>query len=439
MTTEYPPGPRLPRVVQTLMFAQWYGRFLRAQALRYGDVFTVRMLPPFPRNMVVVSRPEHVREIYAADAADLHGGKEWLAPILGKHSLPVAEETEHARARRMLMPAFVRSALSEYRDTVQIIAKEHVDSWETGSTLSMLDHMEALTLEVIMRVVFGVTDKQLSDRLIDALDPIVNAHPVVFVGWKPPVLRRYGPWKRLHDSQIELDNLLRDEIANRRAQPDLERRGDVLSRMLAVGSTDDRDDEPLSYSELRDHLITMLLAGHETTASTLAWAFHELATAPEIQARAHQAAQNGDDKYLEAVVKETMRRRPVAGEARRQLTRDMMICGFHLPQGTYVSTSIELAHQRTDTHRQPDRFLPERFLDGEVAADTWLPFGGGARRCLGAGFSLMEGAAVLREVLSRFTIALPPNSTPDHGTYRNITYVPANGGRVVLSASPSPR
>ncbi|MFE3187555.1 cytochrome P450 [Nocardia sp. NPDC059240] len=436
MSTAYPPGPPVPRTVQTIFYARWRGAMLRAAARRYGDVFTLHLVPPYSENVVVFSRPEHIREIFAADPADLHAGEgnRLLVNIMGEHSLLLTDEDEHARARRLLMPAFVGSSLRGYRSLVDAIAKEHVDRWESGSTVHTLDRMNELTLDVIMQVVFGMTDERRRDQLAPRLRRIVNVNPIMFFGWKYPWLQQRGPWKRFDDNQNAINELLYSEIRERRAHPDVDARTDVLSRLLAAGSGENPTDAPLSDAELRDQLVTLLLAGHETTASALSWACHELAANPEIQAQARRAAHDGDEKYLEAVLKEAMRLHTVIAATGRKLTRDMTIGGIELPKGTVVSTSILLAHERTAAFPDALTFRPERFLEGEVAANTWLPFGGGVRRCIGAGFSLMEGTAVLREILTRYRLSLPAGTGSEPSKVRNITHIPANGAPVVVTA-----
>ncbi|NNH68880.1 cytochrome P450 [Nocardia uniformis] len=440
MSTAFPPGPRVPRAVQTLLYAKWRGLLLNTAARRYGDVFTLRLVPPYAENLVVFSRPEHIREIFAADPADLHAGEgnRLLVHIMGSRSVLLTDEQEHARARRLLMPAFTGSALHGYRSFVEAIAKAHIDQWVSGSTVTALDRMNELTLDVIMQVVFGMTDEQRRSELAPLLRRIVNVNPLVFFGWKWPRLERYGVWKRMRATQTAIDTLLLAEIARRRAHPDLDQRADVLSRLLAFGAGDNPADQPLSDAELRDQLITLLLAGHETTASALSWTFQELAANPDIQDAARRAAHDGDDKYLEAVLKEAMRRRTVIAGTGRKLTRDMTIGGVTLPRETVVTTSIILAHQRPDSYPDAARFRPERFLDGSVAANTWFPFGGGVRRCIGAGFSLMEGAVVLREVLTRFTLTFPHGGSAEGARIRNITHVPAHGARITVTANTSP-
>ncbi|MFD0000200.1 cytochrome P450 [Nocardia sp. NPDC127526] len=421
------------------MYAKWRGALLGLAARRHGEVFTLHLVPPYAENLVVFSRPEHIREIFAGDPADLHAGEgnRLLVHIMGEHSVLLTDEVEHARARRLLMPAFSGSSLRSYRGMVEAIAKTHIDRWANGSTIHTLDRMNELTLDVILQVVFGLTDERRREELAPRLRRIVNINPLVFFGWRYPRLQRYGVWKRFRDNQAAIDALLYREIAQRRAHPDLDQRADVLSRLLAVGAGENPSDTPLSDAEMRDQLVTLLLAGHETTASALAWTCHELAAAPDIQVTARRAAHAGDDKYLEAVLKEAMRRRPVIAATGRKLTRDMTIGGLDLPRGTVVSTSILLAHARPDSYPDVARFRPDRFLDGSVVPNTWLPFGGGVRRCLGAGFSLMEGTVVLREILTRYRLSLPAGESTERDRIRNITHVPAHGARIIVTANDS--
>jgi cytochrome P450 len=436
MPAPYPPGPRWPAAVQSWLFQRYRARFLPAMARRHGDVFSLRV-PPYADRLVVFSRPEHIKEIFAADPADLHAGEgnQILGPVMGEHSVLLTDEEEHARARRLIMPAFNGSSLRGYRELVTDIARAEVDRWNAAAEVVALDRMNALTLEVIMRVVFGVTDQHTRDQLAPRLHRMVDISPIVLLGWVIPRLYRFGPWKRFHDNQIELDVLLHDEIARRRDAADLMQRTDVLSRLLQVG--DATGDVPLSDAELRDQLVTLLLAGHETTAAALAWTLYELANHPSLQRAAHVAACDNDEKYLEATLKESMRLHPVIASTARKLTSDQVIGGWHLPAGTVVNTSILLAHQRADNYPDTWRYRPSRFLNNEVEPNAWLPFGGGVRRCIGAGFSLMEGTVVLREILSRYTLALPPGSKPERGRVRNITNVPRGGARIAVASRQS--
>jgi cytochrome P450 len=425
-----PPGPQWPPLLQSVGLIRFRHRFVPAMHKRYGDVFTVRIMPKGTA-LVLFTRPEHTKEIFAGDPEVFHAGKgnAILGPIMGEHSLLLQDSTAHKRARKLLMPAFNGAALHGYESVVTRLAEQEVARWTPGEPFRSLDRMNALTLEVILRVVFGVTDESRLAKLRPLVNRTVDVSPVVLLGWGYPLLQRFGPWKATVDTQRALDEVMYAEIAERRAAPDLAERGDVLSRLLAV-----EGEEKLSDNELRDQLVTLLLAGHETTATALAWTLYELGRDPHQLARAQRAADAADGKdHLEAVLKESLRLHPVIPMVARHLMEPASIGGIDLPRGTNVGPSILLAHARAENHRDPEVFRPERFLDGEVATNTWIPFGGGVRRCIGAGFSMMEGVAVLREVLRRYDIALP-GGPRDYPKVRNITSVPRYGARIVVTA-----
>jgi cytochrome P450 len=424
---DLPPGPRWPALLQSIALVRFRHQFVPAMHKRYGDVFTVRIMPKGSA-LVLFTRPEHAREIFAGDPEVFHAGKgnAILGPIMGEHSLLLQDSAEHKRARKLLMPAFNGAALRGYQSVVAQLAAEEVDRWTPGVAFRSLDRMNALTLEVILRVVFGVTDEARLARLRPLVNKTVDISPAVLLGWGYPFLQRFGPWKATVDNQRRLDEVMYAEIAERRAAPDLAERTDVLSQLLRV-----EGEDGLSDPELRDQLVTLLLAGHETTATALAWSLHELGRHPELRARARSAAASGDDDFLEAVLKESMRLHPVIPMVVRHLMKPVTLGGVDLPAGANIGPSILISHAREDNHRDPDAFRPGRFLDGEVATNTWIPFGGGVRRCIGAGFSLMEGVAVLREVLLRYDVTLPDGAT-DYPRVRNITSVPRHGARVVV-------
>ena len=422
-----PPGPRWPTLLQSIALIRFRHQFVPAMHQRYGDVFTVRVMPN-GQPLVLFTRPEHAKEIFAGDPEVFHAGKAnaILGPIMGEHSLLLQDSLEHRRARKLLMPAFNGAALRGYESVVTALAEEECAGWVPGQPFRSLDRMNAMTLEVILRVVFGVTDESRLARLRPLVSRTVDVSPVVLLGWGYPVLRRFGPWKATVDNQRRLDEVMFAEIAERRAAPDLHERTDVLSTLLSV-----EDDEQLSDLELRDQLVTLLLAGHETTATALAWTLYELGRDRAQLARARKAALADDKEHLEAVLKESMRLHPVIPMVVRHLEQSATVGGWQLPRGANIGPSILLSHARADNHPDPETFRPERFLEGEVATNTWIPFGGGVRRCIGAGFSLMEGAAVLREVLSRFEVSLPAGSR-DFPRVRNITSVPRHGARIVV-------
>jgi cytochrome P450 len=424
---DLPPGPRWPSLVQTIALIRFRHRFIPFLHRRYGDVFTVRIMPR-GQALVLFTRPEQAKEIFAGDPEVFHAGKgnAILGPIMGEHSLLLQDSGEHKRARRLLMPAFNGAALRGYESVVTRLAQEEVSRWTPGRPFRSLDRMNALTLEVILRVVFGVADEVRLAQLRPLVNNTVNTSPGVLIGWGFPILRRLKPWRATVDNRRALDAVIFAEIAERRVAPDLPERTDVLSQLLRVEGRD-----KLSDHELRDQLVTLLLAGHETTATALAWSLYELGRDEDQLTRAHAAATGDDRDYLEAVVKESMRLHPVIPMVARHLMKPVTLAGIHLPVGTTVGPSILVAHSRRDNHRDPEAFRPQRFLDGEVDAFTWIPFGGGVRRCIGAGFSLMEGVAVLREVLLRYDVTLPDGRT-DYPRVRNVTSVPRHGAQVVV-------
>jgi cytochrome P450 len=425
---EVPPGPRLPALVQSVLAVRFRHQYIPHLHRRYGDAFTLRLVPK-STPLVLFTRPEQAKEIFAGDPEVFHAGKgnAILGPIMGEHSLLLQDSGEHRRARKLLMPAFNGKALRGYQSVVTGLAKEEVARWTPGTPFRSLDRMNALTLEVILQVVFGVTDEQRLAQLRPLVNKTVDVNPVVLLGWGYPFLQKFGPWKATVDNQRALDKVMYAEIAERRAAGDLHERTDVLSQLLAVGE----DGDGLSDAELRDQLVTLLLAGHETTATALSWSLYELGR-DEVQLRkAQKAADEGDDHYLEAIMKEAMRLHPVIPMVVRHLMAPATIGGWELPQGTNVGPSIIITHSRSDNYEQPEVFRPERFLEGHVEPNTWIPFGGGVRRCIGAGFSLMEGVAVLREVLATYDLRLPDGAR-DVPKVRNITSVPRYGARVVV-------
>ncbi|GAA2139090.1 cytochrome P450 [Nocardioides koreensis] len=426
-TAGLPPGPRWPVLVQSaglLRFRHWFHPYLHR---RYGDVFTVRLVPG-GRPLVFFTRPEHAKEIFAGDPEVFHAGKAnaILGPIMGEHSLLLQDSGEHKRARKLLMPAFNGHALRGYEELVTGLARDEVGRWSPSREFRALDRMNALTLEVILRVVFGVTDEARLAELRPRVNATVDISPAVLLGWGYPKLQRFGPWKRTVQNQHELDRLIYAEIRERRRAPDLAERTDVLSRLILVRDGADGTDA-LDDTELRDQLVTLLLAGHETTATALAWALHELGRHPDLLARSREAARTGDDAWLEAVLKESMRLHPVIPMVVRTLMKPATVGGWDLPAGATVGPSIIISHGREDNHPDPEVFRPERFCGQNPPTNTWIPFGGGVRRCIGAGFSLMEGVAVLREVLTAYGVTAVGDDRP---RVRNITSVPRRGARI---------
>ena len=419
-----PPGSDLPQLVQTILFLGFRRQIHARWRRRYGEVFTSRVAGG--RTIVTLSRPEHIRQVFAGAPTVFHAGEGngLLAPVMGRHSLLTTDEDEHLRARKLLMPAFNGAALRGYRDLMAGLAVTDVERWPVGTPFAVHPRMNAVTLEIILRVVFGMADGPRLAELRPRLRRISEIGPLTVLGWSYPRLRRFAFWRRNWDNLHAADRLLYAEIADRRAVGDLSERDDVLSRLLTAAG------DELSDVELRDQMITLLLAGHETTATALAWSFHELARRPDVLRTAQRAADDGDDNYLEAVAKEAMRRRPVIQNVARLLTEPVDLAGYRLPAGTVVAPSISLVHRDATVHAEPDDFRPGRFLGKPPESGTWIPFGGGVRRCIGAGFSLQEAVAVLKEALTRYDIR-PASGHAEFPKPRNITLVPSRGARIV--------
>ncbi|WP_326835901.1 cytochrome P450 [Amycolatopsis rhabdoformis] len=425
-TSPLPPGPRLPVLVQTVLFGAFRHKFLPALQRRYGDVVRLRIYPR--RQVVLVGDVELIREIFAGPVGTFHAGEGnvVLKPIMGEHSVLLTDEQEHLRARKLLMPAFHGAALRGYRNMITELTRAELDGWQADRPFRAHERMQALTLEIILRVVFGVGEGPRLDELRGLLGHVVDVGALDLFGWHSPTLQKIGPWRRNREIAARVDALIHAEITDRRQVPDLADRTDVLSRLLTVPG-----DDPLTDAELRDQLVTLLLAGHETTATALAWALHELARNPVVAAATTKAADEGDEKYLEAVAKEAMRLHPIISEVARRLTRDVDLGGYTIPAGHTVLPSISMVHADPAHHPSPAVFDPTRFLGAGPASGTWFPFGGGARRCLGAGFSLLEATIVLEELFRRYRVT-PARKKPEPTKTRHITLVPGDGARIVV-------
>jgi cytochrome P450 len=419
-----PPGPRAPAPITTARFARRPLDALRRWHRRYGDVFTVRYLG-FGTG-VYVADPGAIRELLTGDQSDLLAGEanSILEPVLGRHSVLVLDGPEHLRQRKLLLPPFQGSRVAAFRDVIREAAEREIERWRPGEELVVRERMRALTFEVICRAVFGVTEPARVERLRVALVAVIDMSTIVMA---TPLMRTdlgsFSPGGRLARRLRAADALLYEEIARRRAQPDLAERTDVLSVLLQAR---DEDGRGMTDAELRDELFTMLAAGHETTATGLAFAIELLLRHPEVLARTRAAIDADDGPYLEAVGKETLRLRPVIDAAERTLTRPRTVAGWELPPGIKVYPAIALVHYRPDLYPEPDAFRPERFTGDGAESYAWIPFGGGIRRCIGAALAQAEMTEVLRVVASRVDLE-PMREAPDPVVLRGITLAPKNG------------
>ncbi|MFN2615948.1 MAG: cytochrome P450 [Thermoleophilaceae bacterium] len=429
-----PPGPRLPRWLQTAGFIFAPVPFIEACRRRYGDVVTFSSL--FDPSFVMVFDPELVKKVFRGPHEQLRAGEAnaILGPVVGERSVLLLDGSEHMRQRKLLLPPFHGERMRAYEEVMREAADRVIDSWPIGPQLTLLRSMQSLTLEVIARAVFGVAEGRDQDELTRSLREMIDP-----VGSRLRVLIFVVSGGRVGDAVVDdrfeerrrrVDELIYREIASRREQPDLEEREDVLSMLLLAR---DEDGHAMTDRELRDELVTLLVAGHETTATALAWAFELLMRNPRVLERTRAAVAEGDDSYVDAVVKETLRIRPVISGVGRVVRGEPFELGGHqLPPGTEINPNIAAIHRRPDRYVGPKDFRPERFLEaGAPDTYTWIPFGGGTRRCLGASFASFEMRVVIKRVLERATLA-PVGRRPERGVRQGIIFVPKRGARAVL-------
>ena len=428
----FPPGTRLPALAQVGLYARDPLGFLIRYQRRYGDVFTVSF--PFYKRLVYVADPALVKELFTTPPEQAHAGEAnatVLEPALGPNSVLTLDEAPHMRQRKLLLPPFHGERIQRYGELIREVTVNEMESWPVGEPFALRPHTQRITLAVIMRAVFGVHDEDRLSRFERLIETFAGRLSLVTAF--PPLRRnlgRWSPWARFVAARDVLDAFIYEEIALRRAenarQP--QEADDVLSLLLAARHD---DGSPMSDAELRDELVTILGAGHETTATGLAWAMERLLRNPDVLARLRDSIAAGEDDYLEATVKETLRARPVIVDVARKLTAPKSIGGYELPANTFVMAAIAALHYRPDLFPEPDQFRPERFLDAKADTYAWIPFGGGVRRCIGAAFAEYEMRIVLRAILERATLSAP-DPRPEKVKVRNITLAPGKGTLVSL-------
>jgi cytochrome P450 len=366
---------------------------MERSAARYGDTFTVRLAGE--GTWVMVSHPDAVREVFTGPPELLQAGEanRILLPVVGANSVLLLDGAAHREQRQLLVPPFRGNHLQSYADTMTAIAETEIARWPRGEPVRLHSRMQALTLEVILRAVFGLSDgvrlDQLRAELVRMLTTTVGTPGRLLLLVLSPQRIRSALTRKLLRG---VDRLLYAEIGDRRRADDLDERADVVSVLLRARHT---DGQPLSDVEIRDELMTLLLAGHESTATALASAVEWVVRHPDVQSRLIEEIHAGRHEFLDAVVKETLRLRPVFSLVARRLKAPMEIGGVPLPAGVTVVPSIYLLHRRPEIYPDPERFRPERFLEERGGTYTWIPFGGGVRRCLGATFAQYEMRAVL--------------------------------------------
>jgi cytochrome P450 family 135 len=444
VTPSLPPGPSFPRWLQTLGFMTGGVRYLEWCRRRYGDIVTMGTL--FDERFVMLFDPGAVKELFQGSGDGLHAGEAnaLLGPIVGERSVLLLDGPEHLRHRRLLLPPFHGRRMLAHVDTMRACADTEIDRWPVGEPFTLLETMQSLTLRIILRAVFGYTpgadEDELSRRLRAMVEPLSRARGVLMLNAVMRGRRERASAQRFEERKRAVDEIVYAEIARRRADPDLAERDDVFSGLLLAR---DEDGATLTDREVRDELLTLLLAGHETTATGLAWTFDLVLHDARVRGRARE----GDDRYLDAVIKESLRIRPVIpGVGRVVRQRPFPIGAYVVPVGVEINPSIRTIHRRGDLYPNPRAFSPERFLSDEGGRGpdsrgpdtyTWVPFGGGTRRCLGASFAQTEMRVVLSRVLERTALA-PVDPEPAETQFRAITLAPKGGVPVRQERPPLP-
>ncbi|HEX8085120.1 MAG TPA: cytochrome P450 [Solirubrobacteraceae bacterium] len=418
-----PPGPKWPIAVQSLA---WWARpipFMERCREQYGKRFTIRLAgtPPF----VNLSDPDEIKQVFMTAPDVLHPGEgaEVLEPVVGRNSLILLDEQPHLAQRKLMLPAFHGERMKRLSGVMTEVAEREADSWPRNDVVKLHPRMQALTLEIILRAVFGLDAGERLEALRAKLTKILE------FGMTPasllPALRRGPMWNQFLALRDETDQLVFDLVDERRAAE--EDRDDVLAMLLTARH---EDGSPMSRQELRDELMTLLVAGHETTASQLAWTFERLVREPRVLARLTEAVDAEDDDYVDAVVTESLRRRPVLPIAEPRLVKQPVeIGGFQYEPGCALALNAYLVHHDPAIYDSPYEFRPERWLDQQPGTYTWIPFGGGRRRCIGASFAQLEMRLVLRAVLSRYELEATEQRM-ETTRRRAITFTPSRGASV---------
>ncbi|MDP9228390.1 MAG: cytochrome P450, partial [Actinomycetota bacterium] len=426
-----PPGPGGSVAAQTARLLLRPVSYLERCRREHGGTFTLRIV--HAGTAVFISDPPSIKALFSADRVNVlpAGRNAVLEPLLGGRSLLLLNGDEHLSRRKLMLPPFHGERMRSYERAIEEVAGREVDSWPAGDVFALHPAMQAITLDVIMRAVFGVSEERRGELRSLLLRILAATRSPAAIGLTIRGVRDLGPFRRIRRTIEETDQLLAAEIAARRAAGDLAERTDILSLLI---SARDENGEGMSDRELRDQLMTLLMAGHETTATALAWAFDLLLQHPAAMTRLREEVAADGHEYLDAVIEETLRLRPVVPWVGRELREQAQLGGHELPAATVVMAAIYLAHTRPDVYDDPYAFRPERFLDEAIEAYGWIPFGGGTRRCIGASFAQLEMRVVLRTVLRRVALA-PGRPRPEPVVRRNVTLAPRHGTPAIVGLS----
>jgi cytochrome P450 len=400
---------------------------------RLGEAFTLTFSPSGMK-LVLISDPEAVKTVFTAPpgVAPSGAGNSPVAPVMGPSSVIVLTGPEHMRQRKLLLPPFHGERMREYEEVIVEATRRDMADWPLGRPMRLQERTRAITLEVILRAVFGVEAERMGalKEAIGGLLKPMNPLAIVLIALRRPTLER--PTGAIGRALDHLDEVIYEELSRRRAQEDLAERRDILSLLMQAR---DEDGQPMTDGELRDELVTLLLAGHETTATSVAWAVERLVRHPQKLRRLQEEIESGGEDYMTAVVNETLRVRPVVPIVARILQEELQVGAYRLPAGTRVVPSIYLTNRNPRVYEDPEEFRPERFLEDGPDTFSWIPFGGGIRRCIGASFAQLEMRLMLRTMLSELEPSVPGGMwrKGEWVRRRAITLVPAAGARVVWS------
>lgn len=428
-----PPSPRLPKFVQALGFIASRRRMVDAMTSRHGDVFTLRV--PVFGNMVTVADPQLAKQLFAANTDDVGNIQPNLSRILGSGSVFALDGTEHKRRRKLLTPPFHGKSIKNYEVIFEEETLREAASWPDGRQFESLEPMMRITLNAILRAVFGADGEQL-DELRRIIPPWVTLGSRLAV--LPAPSRTYGrltPWGRLAAYRRQYDAVVERLIDTVKADPNFDDRDDVLTLLLR--STYE-DGSAMSRRDIGDELLTLLAAGHETTASTLAWVLERVSRHPQVLDGLVAEARTDGNEYRQATILETQRARTIIDFAGRHVYSPTLELGeWVIPRGYSIFVAIQHIHDRTQDFASPERFDPQRFMGKRPSTFAFLPYGGGTRRCVGAAFANVEMDVVLRTVLRHFEIET--TTAPDEKTHsRGVAYTPKAGGRVVMRRRTTP-
>jgi cytochrome P450 family 135 len=426
------PGPRLPGPLQSWLGIAFPVKARLAMRRRYGSVF--RSNDSIAGEMFHVADRALVEQMLKWKPSDYNVAepRRVMEPVVGPASLLLLDGDRHMRMRKLMLPAFHGQAISRYAELIEQITDREIDRWSAGDTIRTRAVAQAITMEVMIRAVFGVTDPERIAELKRLLPRLSSINPALLFMQKD--LGPLSPWGRFLRNRDRVDEMLFEEIARRREDPDRDAKDDILTLLL---SARDEDGDPLTDRELRDELITILLAGHETTATSIGWAFERLLRTPAALERLTSEVKAGESsEYLDAVIKETLRVRPVVTEVFRSPAEPTELGGYRFEPGAQLAASIALLQWDPDLYSpDPFAFRPERFLEGAPESYTWVPFGGGVRRCIGASFALLEMKIVIATILAR-TRLRAPRARDEKARFRGVTVLPSDGGRAVVEARP---